>query len=338
MDVTFCVLTYNQEELILETLESIKWQIQKYGEEHNVYLVISDDCSQDKTGQVISSWIEMNRNIFKDTKLRIADRNEGTINNLIHAINMIDTDIFKLIAGDDLFSDENIFEILSQLDVYKIITSFGVNFCHENSYGFMNDKNHFLYYSLISDTNHIKDHLKFEHVLNGPPTVFRKSLLTEDCLTFMRNFSYIEDRAMWIYFFEHNNINCMYIPKAYILHRTIATSVQHNSTFRKELLEDCLAMAEYFLQKERKVLIKLFLKWNINDIKHGSKSRWLKPSYYLLLIYRLPGTIRTLTNKNRKALDNYFKEFYIRNEAHIQMISKKAREIKNAIDKKLEVK
>ena len=48
-EFTFGVFTYNQEQFIFENLESIKYQIEKYGGGTSFSLVMSDDCSQDNT-------------------------------------------------------------------------------------------------------------------------------------------------------------------------------------------------------------------------------------------------------------------------------------------------
>ena len=49
MQYSFGILCYNHEWCILELLESIKYQIQNYGDNIEVFLYLSDDASQDKT-------------------------------------------------------------------------------------------------------------------------------------------------------------------------------------------------------------------------------------------------------------------------------------------------
>ena len=47
MNFTFGLLLYNQEEFVIEALESIKYQIINYGNDINVSLIVNDDCSLD---------------------------------------------------------------------------------------------------------------------------------------------------------------------------------------------------------------------------------------------------------------------------------------------------
>lgn len=60
--VTVCVVTYNSEDFILETLESIKNQTYK-----NFELIISDDGSSDNTLTVAKKWLEKNDKYFVRT-------------------------------------------------------------------------------------------------------------------------------------------------------------------------------------------------------------------------------------------------------------------------------
>ena len=60
-EFTFGVFTYNQDQFIFENLESIKYQIEKYGEGTSFLLVMSDDCSQDNTVVYAKEWLKKNK-------------------------------------------------------------------------------------------------------------------------------------------------------------------------------------------------------------------------------------------------------------------------------------
>lgn len=63
-EFTFCVLSYNHEKYILETLESIKFLVKNYGGKLKINLIIGDDCSDDNTAAIIDFWLQKNRVLF----------------------------------------------------------------------------------------------------------------------------------------------------------------------------------------------------------------------------------------------------------------------------------
>ena len=68
-EFTFVIITYNQEQYILQHLESIKYQINKYGKGISVYLIISDDHSLDRTLQLAEIWLQENSCFFYNYKI-----------------------------------------------------------------------------------------------------------------------------------------------------------------------------------------------------------------------------------------------------------------------------
>jgi alpha-1,3-rhamnosyltransferase len=62
--VSIVVITYNSSSYVIETLESIKAQTYQ-----NIELIVSDDCSKDKTVDVCKKWIEKNKQRFVRTEL-----------------------------------------------------------------------------------------------------------------------------------------------------------------------------------------------------------------------------------------------------------------------------
>jgi hypothetical protein len=107
---SFLVITYNHELYIIEHLESIKYQIESYGLGYTIDILINDDCSNDKTVQLIEEWINLNNNLFNRVVLKVNESNKGTCSSVTNLFLLIETKLFKLTAGDDIYSFENIFE------------------------------------------------------------------------------------------------------------------------------------------------------------------------------------------------------------------------------------
>lgn len=95
--VTVGVVTYNSEEFIKETLDSI------YNQDYpNVELIISDDCSTDDTVKVCKSWISKHESRFNGIKLVTADKNTGVSGNSNRALKEAHGEWYKCFDGDDI--------------------------------------------------------------------------------------------------------------------------------------------------------------------------------------------------------------------------------------------
>lgn len=99
--ISVVVITYNSEETVLDTLESIKNQT--YGE---IELIVTDDASTDNTVQVVQEWFEKNKERFKRCYCRCASVNKGVSNNANEGVACCTSSAYKLIAGDDVLLPE----------------------------------------------------------------------------------------------------------------------------------------------------------------------------------------------------------------------------------------
>lgn len=110
VDFSIGILSYNQDDYIIELLESLKFQIEQYGKEWNVYLYIVDDCSKDKTQQLVDKWLHLNQSLFADVKFTKNKENKGTVYNHNYLLENIKSKYCKIIAGDDVIGSQNLFE------------------------------------------------------------------------------------------------------------------------------------------------------------------------------------------------------------------------------------
>lgn len=95
--VSVAVITYNSSKYVLETLESIKAQTY-----WNIELIISDDCSTDKTMQLCKHWCDKNKDRFVRIQVIEPEKNTGVTANCNRAEDACEGEWVKLIAGDDL--------------------------------------------------------------------------------------------------------------------------------------------------------------------------------------------------------------------------------------------
>ena len=104
---TFAVMTYNQSDTIIQTLESIKYQVLNYGKNIPTKLIITEDCSRDDTLQKCKKWTAKNGQLFSEYVIYANDQNKGTVFNYLRILGEVGTESFKVIAGDDLFCFSN---------------------------------------------------------------------------------------------------------------------------------------------------------------------------------------------------------------------------------------
>lgn len=118
---SFGVLTYNQEKIVIETLESIKYQIENYGNNYIFNIFVTDDSSTDATSFVVKRWLDENEKLFNKLQLITNNVNRGTVANFNTIMEYIGNEPFKILAGDDLIGPNNIFNYIGD-NPYNIYT------------------------------------------------------------------------------------------------------------------------------------------------------------------------------------------------------------------------
>lgn len=101
--VSVIVMSYCSADTIVETLDSIKNQTYP-----RIELIITDDCSPDRTIQVVQDWIEVNKGALTAIKLVTSDKNTGLPANINRGLKVAEGEYYKGIAGDDYMTEDAI--------------------------------------------------------------------------------------------------------------------------------------------------------------------------------------------------------------------------------------
>lgn len=94
--VSVIVATYNSSKFIEETLESISaqsWQ--------KIELIITDDCSSDKTVSICKEWMKENSQRFLDAIIIESDTNTGVSGNVNRGLQVAKGSWIKFLGADD---------------------------------------------------------------------------------------------------------------------------------------------------------------------------------------------------------------------------------------------
>jgi len=109
--VSCTVLSYNSSKTIIETLDSIAAQTYS-----NIELIVSDDCSNDNTVEVVSQWLDSHKSRFVRTLLLTVPNNTGVCANSNRALNACQGVWKKGIAADDILLPDCIADFVSYVD------------------------------------------------------------------------------------------------------------------------------------------------------------------------------------------------------------------------------
>lgn len=106
-DITIIMPSYNKEKYIAEALDSVFMQETNY----NYHIVVADDCSTDKTIEIVKQYQEKFSNKIT---LLTSDKNLKLYKNILRAYEITKTDYFCVLDPDDYWIDK--YKIQKALD------------------------------------------------------------------------------------------------------------------------------------------------------------------------------------------------------------------------------
>jgi len=225
-DFTFLVLAYNHEDYILEHLESIKYLIEKYGDEVSVDLIIADDASRDRTVEVADCWLRKNADLFRRTVILSDGVNRGTCKNLTRAIEELSTEYCKITAGDDVYSYENIFAESKQIDGREIVSGLPLHLID----GVIGMGGFYLFNlfatNVVYENASFLKRLKGVGFFNSPSVIYAvPALLNRRVIEFVNQYSVTEDYPLQVKIAElYSPMRFAQIEKIFVYYRRTAGS------------------------------------------------------------------------------------------------------------------
>lgn len=229
IDYTFIVITYNQECVIVQALESIRFQIEQYGEAYHIQIVICDDASYDRTRVIADKWLERYENLFLRIDKVYHTENVGTCRNFTDGLRLVKGTSYREMAGDDIIPRNNIFEILDRTKDTDVVTAVVLPFTGNTIQDTYSD-----YRKILLQAVYTKRQLRFLTkvmcpILNG--NVMSKKLVTPDVLRYIERYKLIEDRPLWYYIFKKNSrLSYSFSEKPALLYRISDSSVTHTDS------------------------------------------------------------------------------------------------------------
>lgn len=325
--VVFGILTYNHSEYILEHLESIKFQIVNFGSNFVFKLVIADDVSRDDTVSKIKKWLNVNEQLFDEVVFVENLTNQGTCINYTKMWQYIDSSYFKITAGDDVYSYENIFEAMELLQKVDFVS--GTPLILENGIISNSLSSNFNIFASVD----IYKNKRFEEMLKGisvinTPNLFynHKFLKNEKIFEFIRQFKVTEDFPMLIKISElYDAIKYRQLSKVLVYYRRTSgsTYIVKNNDFSK----DKVGIFQYLINKESNKTKKILLTNRLECFLMEGKFKkiFFNLNYYVYFMNIIKNIVLILNDFIA------FKPDVKRHETHYLNIRKEAIRVQNSI-------
>ena len=241
--ISVIVITYNSENTILDTLDSINNQTYT-----NIEIVVSDDCSEDKTLELVRDYAHINGNVI----IVPDEKNRGVPANVNKGIRAATGRFFKIIAGDDILEPFSIDAYKKHYEENVITVSDFSVFGSENEEVMEKTKKYFarlcFFYNLPQKKQ--RKVLAACSPICTPATGLISNELLEKVGYFSERYRYMEDYPF--YFKCANNGICFkYLDEKLVRYRVSKNSLSHS--FSKKSYR---CARQFFFEERGKYLLK----------------------------------------------------------------------------------
>ena len=236
--LSVCVITYNQDNFIKETLDSILNQYRDYSYE----IVIGEDCSTDNTRSIIEEYVKKYPEIIKPI---YNNPNKGLLNNYFNVLDNCSGKYIMECAGDDFWLPG---KISNQIKIMENHSEIGM--CYGKAKVF-NQTENCLEKCTIGKRKETFAELMLENSIPAVTVCFRKDKLYEyikEINPIARNWL-MEDFPMWLWFSKNSKIK--FINRVYAVYRNLEVSASHSNNAEKikRFNDSCLDIRIFFAEK-----------------------------------------------------------------------------------------
>ena len=237
-EFTFATITYNHSNYIIEHLESLKKLVQEYGKEYLNNLIICDDASKDNTVELAKKWIGQNRSLFHEVQVLCQENNQGIVKNYVTALKCIKTEKFKILAGDDLYLCENIYDIFDMGDIVLTpLVSFSGSEVVARHAEYISRE--MVYYRNRNLQETIRDKMKFSMYIQSPGAMWKLSLADEGLYETLSHYTWMEDVPLFSYLMNKQGLKVWFCETPVVAYRSdVGISTNKNHERAKEIEEE----------------------------------------------------------------------------------------------------
>lgn len=226
--VSLVVPTYNQRDLVIESLESIKRQTYR-----RLELIVSDDGSSDDTFEIIQAWVEEHGDRFERVLIHKNKSNQGVSKNVTYAASQSRGTYIKCLAGDDIMHPEAIGKMVDFLETnnYHWMMSRVASFQKDIEESQSVFQSAFQHWILSKGIRIQLLYLLCFNYISAPSTMIKRELL-EEVEFFGTDYMTREDYHTWIRIMS-NGHRIHYLPETLVYYRKHDSSVTNSAMSSK---------------------------------------------------------------------------------------------------------
>jgi glycosyltransferase involved in cell wall biosynthesis len=244
--ISVLLLTYNHEKYISQAINSVLNQITNFGYE----ILIGDDCSTDKTSEIVEEFAEKNQ---AKIKLIRSKENVGSIQNEKRLFEAAKGKYIAFLEGDDFWTDP--YKLQKQFDFLESNPEYGLVHGDVNHYNEKENKTYFSYNR--SNGIKISDGMIFEkiiipsHIIKTMTTCFRRDLVERffDYNVAIERSWALTDLPLWIDISKHSKVK--YFDEVLATYRLRLESASRSSELIKQFKfqESVFDVFDHYTQK-----------------------------------------------------------------------------------------
>jgi len=224
MKVSVLLITYNQEEYIAQTIETILMQETNFDYE----IVIGEDCSTDKTRNILRDY---QKNYPDKIRLIFAERNRGLVANFTTTYKACSGQYIAMIDGDDYWTSPR--KLQMQADFLDSNKEFAICF-HPVAMDYEDDATANRIWPENIGTSFTLEDILSANIIPSCTVMFRNGLVREfpDWYYSLK----IEDWSLYVLLSQHGKIGCLNETMA--VHRVHSKGVWSSQEGVEKVKED----------------------------------------------------------------------------------------------------
>ncbi len=235
--LSIIVITYNQEQYIKQTIESIINQKTEYKYE----LLIGDDCSKDSTREILNDYAQKYPDIIKPI---YNEKNLGAVGNYFNVLKHCSGKYIMECGGDDWWFPEKLVKQISYMESNPNTgMCYGKAKCYDENGNSLN-------YEVGNSINSLEELLSINQI-PACSVCFRKELADKYIIDISpeNKMWRMEDYPMWIWMMKNSNIH--FIDDYLAAYRIITDSVSRSSNIEKQISfeENTWEIRKFFAEK-----------------------------------------------------------------------------------------
>ncbi|MDC7278813.1 glycosyltransferase family 2 protein [Butyrivibrio fibrisolvens] len=282
MLISIVITTYNSFDTIIDTLESIKYQINHFAVNDEFQLIIGDDGSTDGTQDIIKFYIKENESLFRNVELLFSEINRGTCKNSTGALREVKGERFIFISGDDLLSKTDVITRVKELKTNEIVMCPPLKFQGTH---LIRDYRSYIWDMISSfrSKEQIKERAWFScPIMNG--SLIGTDFYNEDIYSFIDEYNLLEDRAHYVRLCEKYDFVLRILREPLILYRQSDNQVTKAKGHTQQLIkDDIVKISKYALNCVSKPYIRIRI--YIECFKACRPSIYSKIKYLLYIFF-----------------------------------------------------